>query len=190
MAKLNKTAIACSLGAIMSAYVALVEPPMPGDMQLSQNGLAELVGLEGCQRGPYKCPAGKWTNGVGHTGPDVTGSTPVIRNAEVAANLRKDIRKFEYCVNRRIGADMTQSQFDSYVLFAFNLGCTEFRNSTLAKLGDAGRHLDSCQQFTKWANMRDPKTKKLLSCKDKKNGCYGLWTRRWRESAICQGKVW
>ena len=190
MQKLNKTAIACSLGAIMSAYVALVEPPLPGDMQLSNNGVAELIGLEGCQRNPYKCPAGKWTSGVGHTGPDVKASSPVIQNSEVAANLRKDIRKFEYCVNRRISADMTQAQFDSYVLFAFNLGCGNFQNSTLAALADRGDHLGSCKQFTRWANMKDPKTKKLLSCKDRKNNCYGLWERRWREQAICEGKVW
>lgn len=190
MQKLNKTAIACSLGAIMSAYVALVEPPMPGDMQLSSNGLAELIGLEGCQRNPYKCSAGKPTIGVGHTGEDVRSNSPTISNAKVAENLRKDIRKFEWCVNRRISADMTQSQFDSYVLFAFNLGCESFKTSTMARLADEGKHMESCKQFPKWANMKDPKTKKLLSCKDRKNNCYGLYERRWREEAICEGQVW
>lgn len=45
---------------------------------------------EGCRLQAYKCPAGIWTIGVGHTGPDVHEGDE-ITYAQSRELLRKDI---------------------------------------------------------------------------------------------------
>lgn len=89
---------------------------------------------EGCRLTAYRCPAGVWTIGYGHTGDDVReGMTITQREAERL--LADDLRKFEEEVERVMaGVSLTQGQFDALTVFAYNVGPSAFRNSTLARM--------------------------------------------------------
>lgn len=89
---------------------------------------------EGCRLTAYRCPSGVWTIGYGHTGADVKrGKT--IAQAEAEALFDNDLRRFEAELSRAMKADgapaLTQSQYDALLSFAYNIGITALRESTL-----------------------------------------------------------
>lgn len=103
-------------------------------MRTSQRGIELLKRHEGCRLTAYRCPAGVWTIGYGHTGDDVReGMTITQLKAEQL--LTDDLRKFEEEVERVMaGVSLTQGQFDALTVFAYNVGAAAFRNSTLARM--------------------------------------------------------
>ena len=72
----------------------------------------------------YKCSAGVWTIGYGHTSGVHSGQA--ITQAQADALLRKDLEKFERYVNSTayvpITAQLNENQFAALVSFAFNCG--------------------------------------------------------------------
>ena len=92
--------------------------------KLSQTGLNLIKQFEGCRLAAYKCSAGVWTIGYGHTSGVAAGQT--ITQAQADAYLRQDCEKFERYVNNptyvRITEQLNQNQFDALVSFAFNCG--------------------------------------------------------------------
>ena len=87
---------------------------------------------EGCKLEAYKCPAGIWTIGYGHTDSNVTSGT-IITQDEADELFNKDILKFEKAVSHMVKTTINQNQFDALVSFAFNLGNGALLNSTLLK---------------------------------------------------------
>lgn len=92
--------------------------------RIGQAGLALIKQYEGCRLAAYRCAAGVWTIGYGHTAGIHSGMT--ITQAQADAYLRQDIAKFEGYVNNPayvpITEQLNQNQFDALVSFAFNLG--------------------------------------------------------------------
>ncbi len=102
-------------------------------MKLSVNGMNHIKNWEGLRLKAYKCPAGVWTIGYGHTGPDVKpGGT--ITQAQADALLDKDTDDAESAVNTLVKVPLSQNQFDALVSFVFNTGIGSFKNSTLLRL--------------------------------------------------------
>lgn len=90
-------------------------------MKTGQAGIDLIKRYEGCRLDAYKCPAGVWTIGYGHTGDVKPGQR--ITQAEAEVILISDLKKFERKV--RIYYDRyrwKQNEFDALVSFAFNLG--------------------------------------------------------------------
>ncbi len=117
-------------------------------MQMSEYGLDLLRRFEGLKLCAYRCPAGIWTIGHGHTGPDVRGELR-IEKAEAEALLRADVARFEEGV-RAIAGECAQGQFDALVSFAFNLGLGALMSSTLLKKHRAGDHEGAAAEFGRW----------------------------------------
>ena len=73
-------------------------------MQMSDAGLeAILKKYEGCKLKAYKCPAGIWTIGYGHTsaaGEPQVREGMLINNSQANEILRRDLRKFEEGVEK------------------------------------------------------------------------------------------
>ena len=97
--------------------------------RIGQAGLALIKQYEGCRLAAYRCAAGVWTIGYGHTAGVHSGMT--ITQAQADAYLQQDIAKFEGYVNNPayvpITANLNQNQFDALVSFAFNLGAGNLR---------------------------------------------------------------
>jgi len=77
---------------------------------------------EGCRLKAYRCPAGVWTIGYGHTGMDVKPGQ-AITQAKAEQLLRQDLHKFKAHVMKFDSQyDWNQNEFDALVSFAFNVG--------------------------------------------------------------------
>ena len=84
----------------------------------------------------YKCPAGKWTIGMGTTRyPSGERVMPgdIISEHEAFEFLTYDLAAAESTVSSSVTAYIDQAQFDALVSFVYNLGALDFKNSTLLK---------------------------------------------------------
>jgi lysozyme len=118
-------------------------------METSQQGKEDLEGYEGKKYKAYKDSAGIWTNGVGHTGPDVHAGQ-VVDEAQVMAWLTQDLKEAEDAVNRLVKVPLTQGQFDALVSFTFNEGEGHLEQSTLLRKLNAGDYEGAHAEFQHW----------------------------------------
>lgn len=90
-------------------------------LKTGQAGLDLIKQFEGCRLKAYKCPAGVWTIGYGHTAGVKAGQT--ITQAQADKMLVEDVERFEKNVNKYYEKyRWNQNEFDALVSFAFNLG--------------------------------------------------------------------
>lgn len=94
-------------------------------LNISSNGLKIIKKYEGCRLTAYKCPAGVWTIGYGHTKGVKQGMT--ITQAKADAYLEADCKTFVKAVNKYYGTgknkyEFNQNQFDALVSFTYNCG--------------------------------------------------------------------
>lgn len=90
-------------------------------MKISNEGLTIIKKYEGCKLSAYKCPAGVWTIGYGHTGG--VKESDKITQAQAELYLLADLERFEKHVETYNNKyQWTQSEFDAMVSFAYNLG--------------------------------------------------------------------
>ena len=75
---------------------------------------------EGCKLTAYKCPAGVWTIGVGHT-KDVTEHDEITYE-QSRELLRRDIEQVKHELAPYINVHVTEGQFVALVSLAFNVG--------------------------------------------------------------------
>lgn len=117
--------------------------------RIGQAGLALIKQYEGCRLAAYRCAAGVWTIGYGHTAGVHSGMT--ITQAQADAYLQQDIAKFEGYVNNPayvpITTNLNQNQFDALVSFAFNLGAGNLRK--LCKGRTAAQIAQAMTQYCK-----------------------------------------
>jgi lysozyme len=118
------------------------------NLTYSKNGLHLTELFEGDILTAYKDQRGIWTIGYGHTAGVHPGQT--ITQEEAVAYLDFDIQTAIRCVNQAVTIKLTQSQFDSLIDFAFNIGSTSFRHSTLLKEINAGKFPKAIAQFNLW----------------------------------------
>ena len=130
-------------------------------MRVSYEGIKLIKHFEGIHKKPYVCPAGYWTVGVGHL---------ISRNAKLPSSwnrtfssgeiddlLRADLQRFELGVLRMLRpVQPSQSIFDCFVSFSFNLGLGTFQRSTVHSAfirGDKKRAAEVLLKYC-WAGGR------------------------------------
>lgn len=147
-------------------------------------GLAIIKEFEGLRLRAYLCPAGVWTIGWGHTGPDVHSGL-VISEAKAEVLLRGDLDQFEAAV-RRLAPVASDNQFSAMVSFAFNLGADEdadtiaegLGDSTLLRKHNAGDYVGAAAQFASWDKARvNGKLQSLDGLKRRRAGEAALYRR-------------
>ena len=98
-------------------------------MKTSSQGVSLIKSFEGCRLKAYKCPAGVWTIGYGHTAGVKEGDT--ISQAQADEYLRNDLTKYEKSVlNYDAIYHFNQNQFDALVSFTYNCGVGNLKNLT------------------------------------------------------------
>lgn len=122
-------------------------------MKTSPAGIALIQQFEGRRLEAYKCPAGVWTIGYGHTSaagkPEVKPGM-VITKQEANDILVRDLVRYEDAVDRLVKVPLTQNQFDALVSFTFNVGEGALAKSTLLKRLNAGDYNAVPAELMKW----------------------------------------
>ncbi len=77
---------------------------------ITEDGIRLIKGFESFSPVPYRCPAGIWTIGYGHTGPEVHEDTPAITIEQGEELLKADLLRFEQAVLRLITRPLTDGQ--------------------------------------------------------------------------------
>lgn len=130
-------------------------------MKTSPKGIALIKEFEGLRTEAYKCPAGIWTIGYGHTA--AAGHPNVIRGMEITAAeaesiLIRDLRQYERAVSAAVKRPLNQGQFDACVSLCFNIGIGAFTGSTVVRRINAGRMSEVPAAFMMWNKAKDPQT--------------------------------
>ncbi|MEG8007437.1 lysozyme, partial [Listeria monocytogenes] len=76
--------------------------------------------FEGLRTTAYKCSAGVWTIGYGHTQQVKAGK--VITKAQADAFLQLDISKADATIQRLVKVPINQNERDALASFIFNVG--------------------------------------------------------------------
>lgn len=104
---------------------------------------------EGLELKAYRCSAGVWTIGYGHTGSDVHEGL-VITKEQALSLLAKDLASHVLQASGYIAVPVTQNQFIALTSFIYNVGVGAFRDSTLLKLLNRGDFQGAADQFLRW----------------------------------------
>lgn len=132
MTKKVKTAmIAAIVSIVIILAIAFIAVYRKRNMKTSKKGIQLIKDFEGLRLTSYRCPADVWTIGYGHTANVTSGQT--ITETQAEQLLKDDLKKFETAVNSE-NLNINQNQFDSLVSFAYNVGESAFRKSTLLQL--------------------------------------------------------
>ena len=108
---------------------------------------------------PYKCPAGVWTIGWGHTAGVYEGMT--ITREQANELLKKDVAIFDDHLNYALGLDdagrmpnglpISQHQFDALLSFTYNVGTGNLARSTLLRKVKSNPKDPSIRgEFSRW----------------------------------------
>lgn len=90
-------------------------------MNISNKGLELIKSYEGCRLTAYKCPAGVWTIGYGHTSGVYEGMS--ITQDEADRLLAEDVQVYANAVDRYNSRfNFNQAEFDSLTSFTYNCG--------------------------------------------------------------------
>jgi len=108
-------------------------------LSTGEQGKKLIKKFEGLRLESYKCSAGKWTIGWGHTGAvhgqDIDSSTKITR--EYANTLfNADLKIFEHHVNKKVRRKLNQNEFDALVSWCFNLGPRLHKSTLLLVVED------------------------------------------------------
>jgi lysozyme len=117
-------------------------------VNIGARGIELIKEFEGVRLKAYLDSVGVPTIGYGHTKDVQMGDTCTEEEAD--AWLREDIADAENCVNSAVSAALTQNEFDALCCFVFNVGCGNFRKSTLLRKLLDGDMDGAALEFRRW----------------------------------------
>lgn len=135
----------CSVAAVLALAALMPDFRL---LHTSPEALALIANLEGCRLTPYKCSAGVWTSGIGHT----AGVIPArdITERQAAENLVSDVMNVERRLAVCVAVEMPQSVYDVLVSLAFNVGTGAACRSTMVSYIKRQQWLQACDQLKRW----------------------------------------
>jgi lysozyme len=108
--------------------------------------------FEGCSLTAYPDPAtgsSPWTIGYGATGPNINQST-VWTQDQCDNDLETRVNALGAQIDGVVDIDLTDSQKAALCSFAYNLGFSALRNSTLLRLINQRDMQGAAAEFPKW----------------------------------------
>ena len=143
---------------------------------VNQAGLDLVRTFEGLRTEAYRCPAGVWTIGYGHTADVRPGQRISQKHAEQL--LGDDLAACGDQVDELVGVPLTDCQFAALVSFVFNAGVGALRGSTLRRRLNQGDYECVPTELGRWVKATDPRTGRKVSVP-------GLVRRR-----AAEGELW
>lgn len=141
-------------------------------MQIGKNCIDLIKKFEGLKLESYKCPAGLWTIGYGNT--QWENGFRVLENQVI--DIQRAEKLLMFWVNKyaeKIDLKVNQNQFDALVSFAYNVGITNFNNSTLKKKVIANPNDATIRdEFMKWVNSRGKQLPGLVKRREAEANLY------------------
>jgi lysozyme len=104
--------------------------------------------FEGCKLKAYKCPAGVWTIGYGHTKTAKEGM--VITKAKAVSLLKKDLRWVKKAVKNSVTVPINKEQTAAIYSLVYNIGGSAWRSSTLLRKLNTGDYEGAGAEFIRW----------------------------------------
>lgn len=132
--------------------------------------------FEGLRTEAYRCPAGLWTIGYGHTGDVQPGQRISASRAERL--LRDDLAACAAQVEELVRVPLLDGQFGALVSFVFNVGAGSLRSSTLLRRLNSGDYECVPSELARWVKATDPRSGRKLTLP-------GLVRRR-----AAEGELW
>lgn len=132
-------------------------------MTLSDQGVELIKQFEGFRAKMYNDPVGHCTIGYGtliHTG-NCNGSesekpyTDGVTEEKATKLLADKASEFQKVINDNVKVSLNQNQNDALVSFVYNVGPTNFRNSTLLKVLNKGEYASVPSEMKRWNKGRD-----------------------------------
>ena len=128
---------------------------------------------EGRELKAYRCSAGVWTIGYGHTKGVKEGDT--ITASEADELLSKDLSERAQTLAPFVNVPVTEGQFIALLSLAFNVGVTAVKKSSLLRLLNTGHTQEAADAFLDWTYAGGVVSK-------------GLKARRERERSLFLGE--
>lgn len=122
-------------------------------MQISDNGIQQIIQREGVMLHAYQDSVGVWTIGTGHTSaagpPRVTHGMTITRvqNNQI---LRNDLVPIEAQAAQNITVPITQNQYDAIISIVFNVG-PKFWHSTCIQELNSGNVQSAANAIMQWS---------------------------------------
>ena len=104
-----------------------------------------ISSFEGCRLTAYRCSAGVWTIGYGHTKDVKEGDTCTQEQAD--AWLIEDIRNTQLLLAHYVNVPVTQNEFIALVSLAFNVGVGALMKSKLLRKLNSGDRDGAAEEF-------------------------------------------
>ena len=141
-------------------------------MRLNNNGYLLICEFEGLSLKPYLCPAKIATIGYGSTfypdGKKVTLSDSPITKAQAFEMFKLIADKFAIGVIKCIKKEISQNMLNSLVSLAYNIGISNFMNSTLLKKVNANPSDETIfDEFCRWNKVNKKEVPGLTKRRNK-----------------------
>jgi lysozyme len=149
-------------------------------MHISDEGLELIKHFEGCELEAYKCAAGVWTIGYGHT-KDIQEGDKWSQDKADFMLWRELEEEYEKYVHDYVHVPLNQSQFDALVSWTYNLGPANLKASTMLKKLNNGEYEEVPAQMARWNKA---------TVNGKRTVLEGLTRRRKAEGQLFEGKDW
>jgi len=149
-------------------------------MHISDEGLELIKHFEGCELEAYKCAAGVWTIGYGHT-KDIQEGDKWSQDKADFMLWRELEEEYEQYVHDFVHVPLNQSQFDALVSWTYNLGPANLKASTMLKKLNNGEYEEVPAQMARWNKA---------TVNGKRTVLEGLTRRRKAEGQLFEGKDW
>ena len=117
-------------------------------LRTTDDGLIMILGYESCRLEPYRCSSDVLTDGVGNTFDVIDGHK--ITESDAARAFIDNVRYFERGLENMIKVPVTSHVWDSLVSFTYNIGLTQFEDSTLLRKLNEYDIDGACREMSRW----------------------------------------
>ena len=155
MAKLLESIIKAVLSSLAANPTKTTGEALPG-LSGTPTGIRDVELIkesEGLRLEAYlPTPNDVYTIGYGHTKTAKKGMVITLVGAE--ALLLHDLAWVEAALKKHVKVPLTQNQYDALASFVYNLGETNFKNSTLLKMLNKGDYQGAADQLPRWNKQK------------------------------------
>ena len=119
-----------------------------GRYMINPSALKTLKVLEGFMSAAYQDAAGVWTIGYGHTKGVREGDAISMNDADIL--LGKELIEYEGYVDKLVTVELEEHQRDALVLWTYNLGPTNLKESTMLRKLNEGDYDAVPSEMMRW----------------------------------------